>query len=315
MTEPFRHIRIPLFLFAAALTGACGGNTVLSSGSGGDGSSGGGGAGGSTSSTSSTSGGGGAGTGGATGGTGGCSVACVLPEVCDEGACKVAMELQLNAFDVLVLDPNNGPPSHLGQLRACAFWRDPTEPSILGEEGGCVAYGSGDGSPTVPIEAGTLTVESPNAGLTTLVDVPGDCVGAKLAGGDSLAPGEGFLPGETVTFSITGGAMFPASELQAILPEPMGLQQNPVWKTGEPHVVQWTGPTPQKVYAYSTAGWGYIECTPVPGGTLTFPASLTQFYTMTMRVVVDSGSEAVIDVSPSRRVTARARRGELYWAL
>lgn len=311
MTAPLRYVRVPFFLLAAALTGACGGNSVLSSGSGGDGLTGGGGSGGST---SSASGGGGAGTGGATGGTGGCPAACVSPEVCDEGACKVAMELQIHAFDLVVLDPN-GPPSHLGQLRACAFSPDPTKtPQILGEEGGCVAYAHSYGSPSVPFEAGTLTVESPNAGLTTLVDAPGDCVEAKLAGGNDLAPGEGFLPGETATFSITGGAMFPESQLQAILPEPMDLQQNPVWTPGEAHVVQWTGPTPQKVFAEETANDGYIECTPVPGGTLTIPGSLTQFFNQQMRVSIVTADEAVIDVSPSRTITARALRGELYWA-
>lgn len=306
-----RAIRVPLLLLGATLTAACGGNTVLSAGTGGDSPSGDAGSGGSTSSMSS----GGSGGAGGAGGSTGCSPECVLPEVCEEGTCKAPTELRLLADDIVVLQGGTDP-GHLGRADACAIVHV-TQPQdqLIGEEGGCKAYEPSDPDlwPEIPIDAGDVTVESPNTGVLPLGAGPGKCYQIKLANGDYILPEEGFQVGETVTFAATGGAMFPSFELKGVIPADMGLQENVVYQAGQPYEVTWTGETPQKILLIDSVNGRHIDCTPAPGGSLTVPASVTQYVGVVhwVKVVAYSASSAELPVSPSLRVTAAARRLEI----
>lgn len=304
MTAFLRPLRAPLFLSFAALLGACGGNTVHSSGSGGE-STAGGGAGGTTSS---------GGAGGAGGGPE-CATACVEPAVCDAGTCKTPTELEL-LVDNLVLFEGGVATAHTGHAEVCARVHKQVPPDeILAEEGGCVAYGVLGPDPwtLVPVEAGDLTVESPNVGVLSIVpDGVAHCQPSYFGDGMNLAEGEGFAPGEAITFSAAGGAMFPAMTVETTFPESFDLQGDPVFVNGQPYHVQWTGATPTKVFLRDN--YGYAECVPGQGGSLTVPASVTQH-------VSDLGSVSVLglaesttttEISPSRRVSTFAWQMRAY---
>jgi len=313
MTDPLRLFRVPLFILGATLTAACGGNTVLSAGTGGDSPSGDGGSGGSTSSMSS----GGSGGVGGTGGSGVCSPECASPEVCDDGTCKPITELRLTADDIWVIQ-GGMEPGHLGRADACALVHvTQLKDQLLGEEGDCKAYEPSDPDawPEIPIEAGDVSVESPNTGLLPLVTGPGDCYQYKLANGDYILPEEGFQSGETVTFAATGGAMFPSFDLSGVIPAEMGLQDNPTYQAGQAYEITWTGEAPQRFFLFDSGNGRYIDCTPSPGGSLTVPASVTQYVGVVqwVKVVAYSASTAELHVSPSLRVTAAARRYEIAY--
>lgn len=305
MTAFLRHLRLPLFVSFAAFLGACGDNTVNSSGSGGE-STGGGGAGGTTGSTSSA---------GGTGGGSECGLICELPAVCDEGTCKTATELQL-IVDNAILFEGGVATAHSGHAEVCARVHNEVPPDeILAEEGGCIAYGNPGPDPWtfVPVKAGNFTIESPNVGLVSIVsDGFAHCQSHYFGDGMNLAEGEGFAPGEKVTFSATGGDMFPAVTVETSFPESFDIQGDPVFVNGQPYKVQWTGATPTKVFLSDS--YGYAECVPGPGGSLTFPASVTAHVSDLSSVTVMGLRESTTttEISPSRRVSTFAWQMRAY---
>lgn len=316
MLGPLCHVRIPLSFFAAALIGACGGDPVDSSSTGGSGGSGG--SGGTTVSTSS-GGSGGGGTGGGTGGGAGCSPECVAPKVCEEGSCKTVVELQFTAQDTGLLE-GGVVTQHRGLAEVCAREHAKLSPDeIIAEEGGCVVYGKLGEEEwlSVPLDAGDLSVESPNVGLLPLTaNGQSGCLAHFLADGMDLADGEGFAPGETVTFKATGGAMFPAETLETPFPEDFVIEGDPTYVSGQPYHVQWTGATPTKVFLLAPVGDGTIECTPSGGTSLTIPAAVTEHLIDINQTIVMGYLESTgaIEISPSRRVTTTTMRLRAYLA-
>ncbi|MBK8257865.1 MAG: hypothetical protein IPK82_35005 [Polyangiaceae bacterium] len=141
---------------------------------------------------------------------------------------------------------------------------------VKAAEGDCAAYqvGAIDGEPALPFDAGQITYQSPTASTIPLSALSGNCQ-------VSAANMDIFSAGETVTFTVPGGATFPAFSSAEVAPASFTISAPPV-QSGEPIPISFNPPTAITYVLVLIPGTpNAIICLPSQTTGVTVPGSLT----------------------------------------
>lgn len=219
---------------------------------------------------------------GASGGQTGCG-ACPQGQVCNGGTCAAptATLALLLTEDTSATDSE--PAIKTPRFVACAYHAAPA-PGPVTVPGTCAVVDA-DAPATSATwigNAGSISMTSATLGTATIgpqVESDDACQGVTF---DSAGPLT--ASGEVVTFTVSGGSVFPAATLSLAIPPAMSIASDD-YQPGEDFEVKWTGSSNGLVTMFLSAvgddSSSAVQCLVPDTGSFTIPALLTSKLNLT----------------------------------